>query len=593
MVPAMSNINPALSAAQQASEKMFEAINSNTCFRIEAGAGAGKTYSLVEALKYLIESKVTDLEKDGQKIACITYTNVAANEIKERTDNHPIIFTDTIHAFSWSLLKGFQPTIRALVPELSEKWKKRIEECGGIGTQKVIYDLGYPKADEYTIELHHDDVITLMTLLLVKPKFQSLLKTRYPVLFIDEYQDTNTELAVALVENLIQKPSGMLIGLFGDHWQKIYGSKVCGLIEHVNIVGIGKNANFRSDKHIVECLNRMRPELPQSEADPESMGDVFVFHSNAYQGIRKTQNHWQEDLPENDAHEYLDRTITCLKSNGWSFNNGQTKILMLTNNVLASEQGYRNLVDCFNDTDDYLKKKNHYIKFFLDTVEPMCEKFLIGHYGEMFSILGSKHPRLASQKDKKVWSDDINKLIKLRETGTIREILEMLKGTSHPRLSAKVTEAEQRLGKIVIAEKNNEEIEEVDVKFAEKMRKIEAVAYSEVINLYGYVEDKTPFSTKHGVKGAEFDEVLVVCGRGWNHYNWNQFLEWFGNGAPANKQDAFERNRNLFYVSCSRAKKRLALLFTQHLSNDSLIQVEHIFGKENVLGEPVPAQENP
>lgn len=587
----MSKTSPALDAARQASEKMFVAITSNTCFRIEAGAGAGKTYSLVEALLHLIENKAGDYEKQGQKIACITYTNVAANEIKERTDNHPIIFTDTIHAFSWSLLRGFQPTLRALLPELSDKWATRIEEAGGIKSQKVIYDLGYPKADENTIELHHDDVIKLMTKLLEKPKFKSVLKSRHPVLFIDEYQDTSIDLAGSLVSNLIVNPSGILIGLFGDHWQKIYGAKACGLIENERIHEIGKNANFRSDKNIVACLNRMRPELPQYEADLDSEGEIHVFHSNAFAGNRRTQNHWQQDLPEEDAHSYLERVIRDLRAQGWGFEAGNSKILMLTNNVLASEQKYRNLTGCFKDTDDYLKKNDHYIKFFLDTVEPLCDHFSNGHYGEMFSVLGNNHPRLACKKDKVDWSANLLRLLELRRTGSIREVLELLKKTSHPRLSAKVASAEERLSKITEAEANGEEIADTDQKFAEKIRKIEAVPYLEVMNLYSYVEDKTPFSTKHGVKGAEFDEVLVVCGRGWNHYNWNQFLEWSGRTVPAQKQDAYERNRNLFYVSCSRAKKKLALLFTQELSATALQLVEHIFGKDNVHGEPGPSLE--
>ena len=29
--------------------------------------------------------------------------------------------------------------------------------------------------------------------------------------------------------------------------------------------------------------------------------------------------------------------------------------------------------------------------------------------------------------------------------------------------------------------------------------------------------------------GAEFENVLVVFGRGWNNYNWNDFLEWSKN----------------------------------------------------------------
>lgn len=127
----MNPSNPALEAAQQSSAKMFTTITGNSCFRLEAGAGAGKTYSLVEALQHLIVKNAGEYEKRGQQIACITYTNVAADEIKERTDNHPIIFTDTIHAFSWGLLKGFQPTLRTLIPELSDKWANRIEEAGG------------------------------------------------------------------------------------------------------------------------------------------------------------------------------------------------------------------------------------------------------------------------------------------------------------------------------------------------------------------------------------------------------------------------------------------------------------------------------
>jgi DNA helicase-2/ATP-dependent DNA helicase PcrA len=581
----MSNISPAIAAAQQASKEMFKAITSNMCFRVEAGAGAGKTYSLVEALQYLIKNKARDYEKQGQQIACITYTNVAANEIKERTDNHPIIFTDTIHAFSWNLLKGFQPTLRSLIPELSDKWATRIEEAGGMNSQKVIYDLGYPKADENIIELHHDDVIKLMTLLLEKPKFQSVLKSRYPVLFIDEYQDTNMDLAKSLVKNLIDNSSDVLIGFFGDHWQKIYGSKACGLIKSDKIQEIGKNANFRSDKKIVECLNRMRPGLPQ-EADSASCGEIVVFHSNAYNGVRRKQNHWQQDLPEEEAHTYLERAIAHLKKRGWIFDAEKFKILMLTNNLLASEQGYRNLTNCFHDSDDYLKKNDHYIKFFLETIEPLCEHFLEHHYGEMFSVLGNKHPSLTCKQDKMDWSTNLNRLIEFRKTGSVRDVLELLKETSQPRLSAKVILAEECFARIIQAQTNGEEIAESDQKFFERTKALHAVSYTEVTNLYSYVEDKTPFSTEHGVKGAEFDEVLVVCGRGWNQYDWNQFLEWHGGIVPAGRQEAYERNRNLFYVSCSRAKKKLALLFTQKLSALAIQRVEYIFGKENVHGEP-------
>jgi DNA helicase II / ATP-dependent DNA helicase PcrA len=112
---------------------------------------------------------------------------------------------------------------------------------------------------------------------------------------------------------------------------------------------------------------------------------------------------------------------------------------------------------------------------------------------------------------------------------------------------------------------------------------LRAVPYQQVIALSRFVDDHTPFSTKHGVKGAEFENVLVVAGRGWNHYNFNQLLEWLQSPAsvPADRT-GFERNRNLFYVALSRPKKRLAVLFTQRLSAVALAKLSALFGEGNV-----------
>jgi len=578
--------NPAEIASQKALKEMYAAIKQKKCFRLEAGAGAGKTYSLIKALKYLLANNTATFEKNGQQIACITYTNVAKDEIKDRTDNHPLIFTDTIHAFAWSILKGFQPTLRHLIPTLSENWQNRINDAGGVNTQKVIYDLGYPKADDTSIELHHDDIIKLMSILLAYPKFLALVKSKYPVIFIDEYQDTNKELAKSIVENLIEKSTGILIGLFGDHWQKIYGSNVCGLIKNDHIIEIGKNANFRSDKIIVDCLNRMRPELPQEPVDPATKGEVLVFHSNNWTGNRRIDNHWQGDLPETDAHKYLEKTKESLLRRGWSFEPVNTKILMLTNNVLASEQQYRNLVNCFSDTDDYLKKNDHYLKYFFEIVEPMCNYYEQKLYGLMFTSANSKSPLLYCQKDKTTWNNDFKELLELRKTGTVKEILNLLARTSHPSVSSKVDSAEKRYCKISSELKQNADISEKDQNFFSKIERLHKVSYSEVINLARYVDDKTPFSTKHGVKGAEFENVLIIFGRGWNNYNWNQMLEWMKDGYSPAKQETYERNRNLFYVTCSRARKRMALLFTQDLSKNALQQVAYLFGQKNIIGEP-------
>lgn len=583
MVPVSNKTtNPAEDASTRALEKLFQAIDDKKCFRLEAGAGAGKTYSLIEALKYLIKKNSTFLLKNNQKIACITYTNVAKDEIKARTDNHSVIYAETIHAFSWSLIQGLQKQIRNFIPSISDKWKNRIDEIGGITNQTVKYDLGYPAATSEEITLHHDDVIKIITHFLGNEKFRRLLKSRYPIVFIDEYQDTNKELANSIVSNLIESDSEILVGFFGDHWQKIYGSSACGLISEASgkIVGIGKNANFRSDRLIVEMLNRMRPELPQDVRDPDSRGQIAVYHSNNWGGSRRTDNHWQDDLPANVAHAYLEKAIDLLKESGWDFSPEKTKILMLTNNILAQEQGYNNLISAFSDSDDYLKKKNHYLKYLIDVVEVTCEYFEQKQYGKMFQSVGVTTPRIRTQKEKIEWTRDLKKLNELRQTSTIGEILMFLSETKRPRLSAKVEHEENRYNQfeqLDIEEKKEEQ------SFYDRVTAIKSVSYKELTALAKYIDDKTPFSTKHGVKGAEFENVLVVCGRGWNYYNWSQFLEWANNGVPKGKEDTFERNRNLFYVACSRPKKRHALLFTQLLTKDALATINNWFGTENVI----------
>ena len=76
-----------------------------------------------------------------------------------------------------------------------------------------------------------------------------------------------------------------------------------------------------------------------------------------------------------------------------------------------------------------------------------------------------------------------------------------------------------------------------------------------------------------------------MLGRGWNQYNWNQMLEFMENGYPDSKKGSFERNRNLFYVACSRAKHNLTLLITQELSDEALAKLSYLFGEEQIVGE--------
>jgi DNA helicase-2/ATP-dependent DNA helicase PcrA len=117
------------------------------------------------------------------------------------------------------------------------------------------------------------------------------------------------------------------------------------------------------------------------------------------------------------------------------------------------------------------------------------------------------------------------------------------------------------------------------------VRSLRAVPYREVIALVGYLNGHTPFTTKHNTKGDEFENVLLVLGRGWNRYNFDQLLQWMANpgSVTPDRLSAFERNRNLFYVCCSRPITNLALLFTQQLSPTSLTLLTSWFGQRQVF----------
>lgn len=271
----------------------------------------------------------------------------------------------------------------------------------------------------------------------------------------------------------------------------------------------------------------------------------------------------------------------------WDMSPEKTKILFLTNNLIASEQSFKNLADCFRYTDDYLKKNDKYIQFFLEVIEPTAFAYEQQQYGELLQIKKKNHPQLKCQADKTEWLNILDRVMHARISSNVGDMLDLLMETKIPRIPSKIEESEKRYKQLTL--KPIEELNEDEAKFVKKLSKLRSVDYLEVANLGEYIDEKTPFSTKHGVKGAQFDNVLVVCGRGWNQYNWNQMLEWMDGSCPEDKQDTFERNRNLFYVSCSRAKHNLTLLFTQELSEKSITVLDRIFGKDNVLGSPLDA----
>lgn len=112
-------------SATDAIENIKHCIDDKKSFCFNAGAGSGKTYSLVQTVNYILKRYSNALKINNQRIMVITYTNAAANEIVGRIGSTRLLDVSTIHTRMWELIKRFQTD---LVSIHLEKIKQTIAE---------------------------------------------------------------------------------------------------------------------------------------------------------------------------------------------------------------------------------------------------------------------------------------------------------------------------------------------------------------------------------------------------------------------------------------------------------------------------------
>lgn len=183
----MTNWEKAQKRAEEIDEQILNVLRSGKSFRVEAGAGAGKTYSLEKVVQCISDEQREEFARNEQYVACITYTNVAAEVIRKRLPENSFVRPSTIHAFAWSLMNQFQAALISLVEklELSKTYnEKNILEPK---IQRVVYSQGIRYVDEGTLFLSHNDVIDLFALILDKQKWnrfgRDLEKARKKVIY--------------------------------------------------------------------------------------------------------------------------------------------------------------------------------------------------------------------------------------------------------------------------------------------------------------------------------------------------------------------------------------------------------------------------
>lgn len=91
-------------------DSIKQCIEDKKCFVLQGGAGSGKTETLKNILEYISENY------PHKKVACITHTNLAVDEIKSRVGDKYTI--STIHSFLNSIIKDYRKNIFQCIFEL-------------------------------------------------------------------------------------------------------------------------------------------------------------------------------------------------------------------------------------------------------------------------------------------------------------------------------------------------------------------------------------------------------------------------------------------------------------------------------------------
>lgn len=623
------------------SQQVIELIRQGKSFLLSGGAGSGKTYSLVEILKTVLEEKPT------LSVACITYTNAAVDEIESRVHHDHHLQVSTIHDFLWGNIKHFHSELKqSLIELINDEEQPKIKSPTGEhvpddfldGIEEIKYKEFVRLKDGI---VSHDEVLLLASKMYEKyKKLCSITKDSYSLILVDEYQDTDPQVVEILLKHLDKSPKDNIVGFFGDAMQSIYDGSVGNLNEYLQLAPppineVQKTQNRRNPELVINLANQIRTDglvqIPSTDTNAPNMNDdgtvkqgniCFIYSDN-------------DDL--NAVRHHLD----------WDFSNSkQTKELNLTHNLIANKAGFYDLMRIY-DKDlirAYVKRIKDYInkeqldlvlegKSFKDILEeigalevdahkskkptPMQQTYIAQYHKAYQSALAQPYneiTRLYVDKDKliddkKNHSDDSSKpsssrdnlikhLFKIEHCIHLYQEKQFNKFTRITDFSINNVANKIQLKKAIddlikndgetighVLEKANElGLVMVDDKL-EHFKEYNTYIYQQVCDipykqfrcLYQYLEGFTPFSTQHKTKGAEFQNVLVVLDNG----KWNSynFNCLFEGGG---KDSVRHRTEKIFYVCCTRAKENLAIFF--HKPNQNVIaKARQWFGEENVI----------
>ncbi len=598
-------------------------------FVMVAGAGSGKTTSLVKALAHLGQTRRVELKTRGQRIACITYTEVAVREIWGDVGNDLLFHVSTIHSFLWTVVRPFQVNLKTwVIARIREKIAEAQDHHDRPRTrpatrERLVVDIARYRRHLEAVEqrthftygagsdfargvLGHADVIAAAVELIEQSQLlRDVIASRYPVLFVDESQDTRPDIVAAFRRIAETTPVDFCLGFFGDPMQKIYMDGVGAIDAPADWRQFTKPENFRCPQRVLRVVNAVRRPadgLIQTRGRMDFIdGELVPVEGSARVFLLSTDEHRSEKLAQ--VREWLRRVNN---DENWVSDDrsADVRALVVVHRMAATRLGFPSLYAALNDNapssiKEGLKDGTAWpLRPFLNFLLPLAMAVHQDRQFDVMTLLRAECPLLSSAGLAGVNAPEVLASLRASTAELVRLMYSndvSLRNILMFATNARMLQLDEAWTKYldanpaVLAADDDPEVPSVTA-FMD-------CSVSELNGYRHYLEDLSPFATQQGVKGAEFERVLVIVddeeGREHRSFSYQKYFDMAALSDTdeeniANGTDnVVDRTRRLFYVCCSRATRDLALVFFVSDTAFARQKIEEagLFAPEDIVDE--------
>jgi len=583
-------------------------------FVVRAGAGSGKTTSLIKALDRVMSEHGASMRAKKQKVACITYTDLAANEILADVNADPLVHVSTIHSFYWAIAKTFQADIkiwlkddiRRRISELKEEFKtygtrvrqttrdrnkadqeryaRNLEALDGV--RMFNYGVGSDYAKGI---LGHEDILKLADFLLQnRPLFRRVVALNYPFVFIDESQDTFPGVVKSFKEVETQMRGKFCLGFFGDPMQSIFMRGAGDIPREDHWRFITKPENFRCAKQILDVANAVRAQgdgMEQVRGLHEKVDGVLIsVEGSARMFVLPNTLNRTESLARVRAW-----SAVANSDEGWTTPDLAVKILVIVHRMAANRLGFGGIYSALNDKTSEAMKQGMQdgtgwpVRPFLSFALPIVAAMNAGNEFATMNLLREFSPRLApaaltgrraASVLRELHAAVLRLVAMLAEPGTtVGDIALHLRDSGLFEFDERYERLLGFVGEVGDVAQDAEAAEAAPAEGRSSdaaMLRFFQCAARELRPYERYVSEGSPYATQHGVKGAQFDRVVVVMDEEESDYRTYNYERVFASAdaraadrarAQDGDENTWSRTLRLLYVCCTRAKRGLVLAF--------------------------------